>query len=123
MTNVGTAPVSDIHMRIDPPVGTWVQLENFPADDWQCDVTAAPWICTHGTLAPEAISVINIPVMFPAGPPPRSTATAATPSGSRPGATSYGSMLAPRSSSPRLTPVTTGPTPVTVTAPGPGWDA
>jgi uncharacterized repeat protein (TIGR01451 family) len=67
VANVGTAPVSDIHMRIDPPTGTWVQLENFPADDWQCDVTAAPWICIHGTLAPEAISVINIPLMFPAG--------------------------------------------------------
>jgi uncharacterized repeat protein (TIGR01451 family) len=66
-TNVGTAPVSDIHMRIDPPAGTWVQLENFPADDWQCDVTGAPWICTHAALAPEAITVINIPVMFPAG--------------------------------------------------------
>src|SRR4029453_10541597 len=67
VANVGPAPVSDIHMRIDPPTGTWVQLENFPADDWQCDVTAAPWICIYGTLAPEAISVINIPLMFPAG--------------------------------------------------------
>ena len=65
--NVGTAPVSDVRVTIDPPVGTWVQLENFPADEWHCDVNAAPWVCTRGALAPEAISVIDIPVMFPAG--------------------------------------------------------
>jgi hypothetical protein len=67
VTNVGTAPVSDIRVTIDPPAGTWVQLENFPADEWQCDVSAAPWVCTHGELVPGAISVIDIPVMFPPG--------------------------------------------------------
>jgi uncharacterized repeat protein (TIGR01451 family) len=67
VTNVGTAPVADVRVTIDPPPGTWVQLENFPADEWQCDVTGAPWVCTHGSLTPAAISVINIPVMFPPG--------------------------------------------------------
>jgi uncharacterized repeat protein (TIGR01451 family) len=67
VTNVGTAPVADVRVTIDPPPGAWVQLENFPADEWQCDVTGAPWVCVHGPLAPEAISVINIPVMFGPG--------------------------------------------------------
>jgi hypothetical protein len=67
VTNVGTAPVSDVRLTIDPPAGTWVQLENFPTDEWTCDVTGAPWVCTRGALAPGAISVLDIPVMFPAG--------------------------------------------------------
>jgi uncharacterized repeat protein (TIGR01451 family) len=67
VTNVGTAPVSDVRVMIDPPAGSWVQLENFPADEWSCDVTAAPWVCTRGALAPGAIAVLDIPVMFPAG--------------------------------------------------------
>jgi hypothetical protein len=67
VTNVGTAPVSDVRLTMDPPTGTWVQLENFITDEWQCDVTAAPWVCTRGVLAPGEFAYLNIPLMFPAG--------------------------------------------------------
>ena len=79
--NVGTAPVSDVQVTIHPPAGTWVQLENFPADDWSCDVSGAPWVCSRGPLAPEVVTVIDIPVMFPPGTTGDTmtmTATAAT---------------------------------------------
>jgi uncharacterized repeat protein (TIGR01451 family) len=81
VTNVGTAAVSDVRVTIDPPAGTWVQVENLPADDWSCDVTGTPWVCTRGPLAPEVITVIDIPVMFPPGTTGDTmtmTATAAT---------------------------------------------
>jgi len=67
VTNVGTAPVSDVRLTMDPPAGSWVQTENFPTDQWTCDVTAAPWVCTQGALAPGESTVLDIPVMFPAG--------------------------------------------------------
>src|SRR6266536_5024679 len=67
VTNVGTAPVSDVRLTMDPPAGSWVQTENFPTDQWTCDVTAAPWVCTQGALAPGESTVLVIPVMFPAG--------------------------------------------------------
>ena len=46
VTNVGTAPVADVRLTMDPPPGGRVQLENFTSDEWQCDVSVAPWICT-----------------------------------------------------------------------------
>jgi hypothetical protein len=67
VTNVGTVSVSDVRVTMDPPAGAWVQLENFTPDDWQCDVSAAPWVCNHAQLAPGLSSVIDIPVMFPGG--------------------------------------------------------
>jgi uncharacterized repeat protein (TIGR01451 family) len=67
VTNVGTAPVSDVRLTMDPPAGSWVQTENFPTDQWTCDVTAAPWVCTQGALAPGESTVLDIPMMFPAG--------------------------------------------------------
>ena len=67
VTNVGTAEVSDVRLTVDPPAGAWVQPENFTTDEWDCDVTARPWACTRGALAPAAFAYLNIPVMFPAG--------------------------------------------------------
>src|SRR6266540_858059 len=67
VTNVGTVSVSDVRVTMDPPAGAWVQLENFTPDDWQCDVSGAPWVCNHAQLAPGLSSVIDIPVMFPGG--------------------------------------------------------
>jgi hypothetical protein len=67
VTNVGTAPVSDVRMTMDPPPGGRVQLENFTTDEWQCDVGAAPWVCTRGALAPGAIAYLNIPLLFSPG--------------------------------------------------------
>jgi hypothetical protein len=67
VTNVGTAEVSDVRLTMDPPPGSWVQLENLITDEWHCDVTAAPWVCTRGALAPGKFAYISIPVMFPAG--------------------------------------------------------
>jgi hypothetical protein len=67
VTNVGTARVSDVRLTMDPPAGSWVQTENFPTDQWTCDVAAAPWVCTQGALAPGESTVLDIPVMFPAG--------------------------------------------------------
>jgi hypothetical protein len=67
VTNLGTAEVADVRLTMDPPSGSWVQLENFPTDEWDCDVSGAPWVCTRGALAPEAFAYLNIPVMFPGG--------------------------------------------------------
>jgi hypothetical protein len=68
VTNVGTAPVSDVHFTIEPPPGTWLQAENFdPSGEFDCDISGAPWTCTRGTLGPDAIAYLNIPLMFPGG--------------------------------------------------------
>jgi uncharacterized repeat protein (TIGR01451 family) len=67
VTNVGTAEVADVRLTMDPPAGSWVQLENFTTDEWQCDVSAAPWVCTRGALAPGRFAYLNIPLMFPGG--------------------------------------------------------
>jgi uncharacterized membrane protein len=48
VTNVGTAEVADVRLTMDPPPGGRVQMENFTTDEWQCDVTTAPWVCTRG---------------------------------------------------------------------------
>jgi uncharacterized repeat protein (TIGR01451 family) len=67
VTNLGTAEVADVRLTMDPPTGSWVQLENFTTDEWDCDVSGAPWVCTRGALAPGAFAYLNIPVMFPGG--------------------------------------------------------
>jgi hypothetical protein len=67
VTNVGTAEVADVRLTMDPPPGGRVQLENFTTDEWQCDVSAAPWVCTRGTLAPGALAYLNIPLLFSPG--------------------------------------------------------
>jgi hypothetical protein len=114
VTNVGTAPVSDVRLTIDPPAGSWVQLENFPTDEWSCDVTAAPWVCTRGALAPGAIAVLDIPVMFPpgtSGDTMTMTATAATTTPER--------SLANNTAQVTFTYITPAPADVTIT----GMDA
>jgi Domain of unknown function DUF11/SdrD B-like domain len=81
VTNVGTAEVADVRMTMDPPPGGRVQLENFTAYEWQCDVSAAPWVCTRGALAPGASAYLNIPLLFSPGSTGDTmtmTATAAT---------------------------------------------
>ncbi len=67
VTNVGTAEVADVRLTMDPPPGGRVQLENFTTDEWQCDVSAAPWVCTRGALAPGAVAYLNIPLLFSPG--------------------------------------------------------
>jgi hypothetical protein len=67
VTNVGTAEVADVRLTMDPPPGGRVQLENFTTDEWQCDVTAAPWVCTRGALAPGGLAYLNIPLLFSPG--------------------------------------------------------
>jgi hypothetical protein len=67
VTNVGTAEVADVRLTMDPPPGGRVQLENFTTDEWQCDVAAAPWVCTRGALAPGAFAYLNIPLLFSPG--------------------------------------------------------
>jgi uncharacterized repeat protein (TIGR01451 family) len=69
VTNVGTAEVADVRLTIEPPPGSWVQLENFTTfDEFQdCDVSGTPWVCTRGALGPGQLAYLNIPVMFPAG--------------------------------------------------------
>ncbi len=67
VTNVGTAEVADVRLTMDPPPGGRVQLENFTTDEWQCDVSAAPWVCTRGALAPGALAYLNIPLLFSPG--------------------------------------------------------
>jgi hypothetical protein len=67
VTNVGTAEVADVRVTMDPPPGGRVQLENFTTDEWQCDVTAAPWVCSRGALAPGAFAYLNIPLLFSPG--------------------------------------------------------
>jgi hypothetical protein len=64
---VGTAEVADVRLTMDPPPGGRVQLENFTTYEWQCDVSAAPWVCTRGALAPEAFAYLNIPLLFSPG--------------------------------------------------------
>jgi SdrD B-like domain/Domain of unknown function DUF11 len=81
VTNVGTAEVTDVRLTMDPPPGGRVQLENFTTDEWQCDVGAAPWVCTRGALAPGALAYLNIPLLFSpgtAGDTMTMTATAST---------------------------------------------
>jgi SdrD B-like domain/Domain of unknown function DUF11 len=67
VSNVGTAEVADVRLTMDPPAGGRVQLENFTTDEWQCDVSAAPWVCTRGALAPGAFAYLNIPLLFSPG--------------------------------------------------------
>jgi hypothetical protein len=67
VTNVGTAEVADVRLTMDPPPGGRVQLENFTTDEWQCEVSAAPWVCTRGALAPGALAYLNIPLLFSPG--------------------------------------------------------
>jgi SdrD B-like domain/Domain of unknown function DUF11 len=67
VTNVGTAEVADVRLTMDPPPGGRVQLENFTTDEWQCDVTAAPWVCTRGALAPGGFAYLNMPLLFSPG--------------------------------------------------------
>jgi Domain of unknown function DUF11/SdrD B-like domain len=67
VTNVGTAEVADVRLTMDPPPGGRVQLENFTTDEWQCDVSAALWVCTRGALAPGALAYLNIPLLFAPG--------------------------------------------------------
>jgi hypothetical protein len=67
VTNVGTAPVSDVRLTMSPPEGSQVQLEKFTTDEWQCDVTEAPWVCTRGALGPGEMAYLNIPLLYPAG--------------------------------------------------------
>jgi SdrD B-like domain/Domain of unknown function DUF11 len=67
VTNVGTAEVADVRLTMGPPPGGRVQLENFTTDEWQCDVTAAPWVCTRGPLAPGGFAYLNIPLLFSPG--------------------------------------------------------
>jgi hypothetical protein len=81
VTNVGTAEVADVRLTMDPPPGGRVQLENFTTDEWQCDVSTAPWVCTRGALAPGALAYLNIPLLFSPGTTGDTmtmTATAAT---------------------------------------------
>jgi Domain of unknown function DUF11/SdrD B-like domain len=114
VTNVGTAPVSDVRLTMDPPAGSWVQTENFPTDQWTCDVTAAPWVCTQGALAPGESTVLDIPVMFPAGTSGDTmtmTATASTTTPER--------SLANNSAQVTFTYITPSPADVTIT----GMDA
>jgi hypothetical protein len=67
VTNVGTAEVADVRLTMDPPPGGRVQLENFTTDEWQCDVSAAPWVCTRGALASGSLAYLNIPLLFSPG--------------------------------------------------------
>jgi uncharacterized repeat protein (TIGR01451 family) len=67
ITNVGTAPVSDLRLTMTPPPGTEVWLDIFTADEWQCQLTTAPWVCTRGALAAGELAYLNIPLRYPAG--------------------------------------------------------
>src|SRR5215475_627716 len=67
VTNVGTAPVSDIRLTMTPPAGTEVWLDLFTADEWQCQLATAPWVCTRGALAAGELAYLNIPLRYPAG--------------------------------------------------------
>jgi hypothetical protein len=72
ITNVGTADAADVRVTINPPPGSRIQQETFDPFEWECDGTAAPWVCTRGALGPinhpnGMHAVLGIPVMLPAG--------------------------------------------------------
>jgi uncharacterized repeat protein (TIGR01451 family) len=81
VTNVGTAPVSDIRLTMTPPAGTEIWPDSFTADEWQCQLASAPWVCTRGALAAGELAYLNIALRYPAGTTGdtvRMTATAST---------------------------------------------
>jgi Domain of unknown function DUF11 len=72
VANDGTADAADVRVTVNPPPGSRVQEETFDPFEWQCDLAAAPWVCTRGALQPihqpgGLHAVLIIPVMLPAG--------------------------------------------------------
>ena len=72
IANDGTADASDVRVTINPPPGSRVQEETFDPFEWQCDLAAAPWVCTRGALKPinqpgGLHANLLLPVMLPAG--------------------------------------------------------
>jgi hypothetical protein len=72
IANDGTADAADVRVTINPPPGSRVQEETFDPFEWQCELAAAPWVCTRGPLKPinqpEGLHAnLIIPVMLPAG--------------------------------------------------------
>lgn len=67
ITNAGTAPVADIRLTMTPPPGVQMWTELFTSDEWQCEVTALPWVCTRGALAPGERAYLNMTLRYPAG--------------------------------------------------------
>jgi hypothetical protein len=72
IANDGTADAADVRVTIDPPPGSRVQEDTFDPFEWQCELAAAPWVCTRGPLKPvnqpEGLHAdLIVPVMLPAG--------------------------------------------------------
>ena len=72
VANDGTADAADVRVTINPPPGSRVQEETFDPFEWQCELAAAPWVCTRGALKPISQpdglhANLIIPVMLPAG--------------------------------------------------------
>jgi hypothetical protein len=72
IANDGTAEAADVRVTVNPPPGSRVQEETFDPFEWQCELAAAPWVCTRGALTPihqpgGLHAVLIIPVMLPAG--------------------------------------------------------
>jgi len=72
VANDGTADAADVRVTINPPPGSRVQEETFDPFEWQCELAAAPWVCTRGALKPISQpdglhADLTIPVMLPAG--------------------------------------------------------
>jgi hypothetical protein len=72
IANDGTVDATDVRVTVNPPPGSRVQEETFDPFEWQCDLAAAPWVCTRGALTPinqpdGQYAVLLIPVLLPAG--------------------------------------------------------